>query len=322
MSEDLQPKQNDTDQENPGEIVPENEIPESIRKKLPEGAVVRRVKKVKPKQSETVRDIRREAQSRKELAQLQRARQGLQVDESVLADEPQEDLTPKTLGQKIANFWYHHKMWTGVFCLIAVLLAFGIKGWFFPTKYDVDIVLASEFPLDATTDFVEPFTHYTEDFDGNGKQTVKINDWQILRSGKYEASNNYLNIINQFRLALAMGDYDPQLYILDEVNYDYMTEEVGIVFRDLSDLDQSGRITGDRVALSETALAEAFPQYENLMKELYICIYDTEQMKTDADGNPEDKFLGKEKFVQHYEESLSYLTHLLNGEEITLPAEE
>lgn len=313
MSEELQ---NDKEL-NKGEILSEEEIPEEIKRNLPKGAVVRRVKK--KKESETIRDIRNDAASRRELAKLQSEKRVER--EGIISAKEVEESHPKTVGQKVSNFWYQKKMWAGVAVLVAVLLGMGIKGWFFPTKYDVDIVVGSEFPLEQK-DIVTPFTYYTEDYDGNEKQTVNLECWQMLRSGTYESSNNYENIINQFKLALAMGDYDPQLYILDEVNYQYMTEEVGIIFRELSDLDESGRISGDRVALSELAIAEEFPEYENLMQELYICIYDLEQMATDIDGKIEDKFLQDEKFMQHYDESLDYLTHLINGEKVTLFVDE
>lgn len=151
------------------ELLTGKDIPEEIRQKLPEGAVVRRVKRKKKSESETIREIRRETRNRSELAQLQRAKQGLAFQEEVLKDAPKEDFTPKTFRQKLANFWYHNKMWSGVFILIAVLLGMGIKGWFFPPKYDVDIVLASELPLESR-DLVQPMNLYTEDFDQNGRR--------------------------------------------------------------------------------------------------------------------------------------------------------
>ncbi len=313
MSEELQQKQE-------SEIIPENEIPESVRKNLPQGAVVRRVKRKKIKQSETIKDLRRETQNRKELAQLQRARQGMDVDESVLENQEEVIGAPKTVRGKLENFWYHKKLWVGVGAFLALLLAVGIHGWFFANQHDVHIVLASEYPLDdPNIHLEEPFTHYTEDYDKNHKQEVNIEIWQILRSGKYESSNRYANIINQFKMALAMGDYSPQLYILDQANYDYMTNEIDIEFRDLSDLDRSGKITGDRVAISDTVLAKDFPEYKQLMKELYLCIYDLEQMKTDSDGKPEDKFLQNKKYMKKYNESLAYLTNVINGDNITIP---
>ncbi len=310
MSEELK-------QQKEGEILSEDQIPEEVRRKMPEGAVVRRVKKKKV--SETVKGFRSDAANRRELARLQNEKRMEKV--SIISKEEIEAAQPKTVVQKASNFWYHKKLWIGVAAFVLVLFSMGAKQWFFPTKYDVDIVAATEFPLERK-DMETPFTFFTPDYDGNGKQTVALNCWQMLRSGKYEASNNYENILNQFRLALAMGDYDPQLYILDEENYKYMTEEVDIIFRDLSDLDPSGSIKGDRVALSELAIAKEFPQFEQLMSELYICIYDLEQMAIDIDGKIEKKFLQNEKFMQHYDESLDYLTHLIAGEKVELPAEE
>ncbi len=313
MSEELQ--SNQTAKE--GEILSEDQIPEEIKKNMPQGAVVRRVKK--KKESETVKNIRYNAANRRELAKLQSEK--LEERQSIISKEEIEAAQPKTVAQKASNFWYHKKLWIGVAAFVLVLFGMGAKQWFFPTKYDVDIVAATEFPIERK-DMETPFTYFTPDYDGNEKQTVQVQCWQMLRSGKYESSNNYENILNQFRLAIAMGDYDPQLYILDEANYQYMTEEVDIIFRDLSDLDPTGTIKGDRVKLSDLAIAAEFPEYQALMEELYICIYDLEQMSVDIDGKIETKFLQSEKFMQHYDESLDYLKHLIAGEKIELAVEE
>jgi hypothetical protein len=313
MAEDTQKK---SLEERETEIVPEEEIPEEIRKNLPPGATVRRVKKRKVKQSDTIQSLQQQAKERKDLVLIKQERQGIPIEEGILPEKGDEvELRPTTLRGKWENFWYHHKRAVIVWAFIVVLVVIGLVGWLYPKQYDVNIILATQYPLDdPDIDIQEPFAKYTEDFDGNGKLAVQVNVMEIVRDEELESSNHYANIINQLKLVFAMEDYSPALYILDDANYRYMTEEVDIQFRDLSDLDPTGKITGDRVALSDTPLADDFPQFTQLFQELYICIYDTEQMKTNADGEPEDKFLGDEEYVQMYENSLTYLTHLLNNE--------
>lgn len=304
------------------EVISTEEVPEALRKNIPQGATVRRIKKKKKPVSETARQIQQESKDRRDMVLLKQERQGMEIKEGILPEKSDDEVigAPTTMEGKVENFWYHNKIKVGVLSFVALLLIIGCIGWFFPKPCDVKIMLATEYPLDdPDIDIEPPFAKYTEDYDENGKLTVGIEVLQVVRTPGVVASNNYENIINQFKIALAMGDYEPALYILDEANYQYMANEIGVTFRDLSDLDASGNIKGDRVALSDTPLAEDFPDFEQLFKELYICIYDTEQMKTDSDGNPEDKFLGKEKYVKMYNESLEYLTHLLNGETFSIP---
>ena len=308
------------------EYLSPEEIPESIRKNLPEGAKVRRVKKKKTVQSETVREIQKEVKNRRDLVILQKAKQGMKVDDSTITKKVEEE-KPKTFRGKLENFWYHHKLWVFIGLFVAVLLGIGLKGWLFPAKYDVDIYLASEFPLDdPSIDISEPFDCYTLDLDGDGEQKVDLEVMQVMRSGKYEmagAYGNYVNIINQFRIALALGDYAPQIYVMDDANYRYMKDEIMVEFRDLSDLDPTGQIKGDRVALSELAIAEKYDNLDLTLSQLYVCIYDLEQMKTDAEkGTPVDKFVGNEKYMKQYNESLDYLSRLISGEEVVLAVKE
>lgn len=295
------------------EYLSEEEIPEEVRRNLPKGAAVRRVKRKATPKSETLRAIQQESRERKELAQLKKARQGIAPTPGVL-QEGKSDYTayqPVTVQQKAENFWYHKKWVVLVALFVVFLAAIGIVSKV-SSRYDAQIIMLTEYPLDDPSfDFSTPFSVYTEDYDGNGKQVVRVPVWYTCRS--YTPANAYENLLNNFKLWLSVSDYDPMVFIIDDANYAYMKDEIGMEFRDLSDLDESGRITGDRARLSELEIAAEFPEFSEAFEGMYLCIYDLDQMATNADGEPEDRFLEDEKYMEKYQRGLETVKNLING---------
>ncbi len=295
------------------EYLSEEEIPEEVKKNLPKGASVRRIRRKVTPESEMLKSIRQEAKERKELAQLKRARQGIAVTPGVL-QEGKADYSaykPVTVQQKAENFWYHKKWVVLVALFVAFLVVIGVVSKV-SSRYDSQIVMLTEYPIDDPSfDFETPFSAYTGDYDGNGKQVLRMPVWYICRS--YTPANAYENLLNNFRLWLSVSDYEPMVFIIDEANYKYLRDEVGMEFRDLSDLDESGRITGDRAKLSDLEIAADFPDFAEMFEGLYLCIYDLDQMATNSDGEPEDRFLENEKYMERYQRGLQTVQNLING---------
>lgn len=94
------------------------------------------------------------------------------------ADEKDEPIVPRTFGEKVSNFWYHHK-WAVVACICAVaVIAVCVLQMFSRPAYDCQVMLyVSSFVDKNTSDTLKAqLEKYCPDTNGDGEVNVLIID--------------------------------------------------------------------------------------------------------------------------------------------------
>ncbi|MBR7071243.1 MAG: hypothetical protein IKI29_03670 [Clostridia bacterium] len=154
--------------------------------------------------------------AREEFLALKKMQSGQQQPEP----KPSEiAITPKTPGEKAANFWFHYK-WVVIAGLItAVILAVLVAQCAGRVDYDLKVVLSCRTPLmDAETNKI---TAYLEPFctDTNGDGEVHL---QVVNCSYSETDGNtqYQYTMATRVQAILAADADALLFLTDQPAYD------------------------------------------------------------------------------------------------------
>ncbi len=166
------------------------------------------------------RDFLEEQRRRqRELVKAKLARQNPETAEPESAAAP----TAKTLGQKVKNFWFYHKIkvFTAVF-LVAVL-AVGIQQCARRESFDSEVVLYSYYSytssqLDALEAQLEL---YGQDLNGDGEVNIQIIDCSFGESEPYEQQNAK----NTKLTAVLASNDNALLFITDGESFDKLNTQ-------------------------------------------------------------------------------------------------
>jgi hypothetical protein len=212
-----------------------------------------------------------------------------------------EEIKPKTLKQKAANYWYHYK-WVTIGVLIAAAIgSFFLHDMLTREKYDFEMMVATAeyFDMDAVQSAFDKTSQYAVDTDGNGEQSISVLYVQIdHENAESQDPNYYMAQYVKFSAALSQGE--DAIFVLDQKTYDFLTEQdETLAFEDLTQYSDNAGIDGDRYYLKDDpALGSLCDQGDDL----FIVLRRLEDM-----SKPES-----EKTQKRYEDQVTYLTNLLN----------
>lgn len=90
--------------------------------------------------------------------------------------EAREMVKNMPIGERLAHFWYYHKVHIIVAIIVAVVIGTSVYQTLTREKYDLEISYYGTLPLGEaeTARLEEYFEEYIEDTDGNGEKNVKI----------------------------------------------------------------------------------------------------------------------------------------------------
>lgn len=144
-----------------------------------------------------------------------------------------EQTRPKTFRKKWENYWYHYKGVTIAGAAAVVLLAFFINDTLFAVKPDLTVYLGCEYNVSyEVTDILETrLAEYIEDYNGDGNTVVSV--VAVAMSTSENADPNTV-MAAQTKLIGAFSTYDTMLFLFDDTTANYLSEDDGAVFLDLS----------------------------------------------------------------------------------------
>ncbi len=261
---------------------------------------------------DTQRELDKWEQAKKDEVLMKKIKKG-QVDAEVLETE-EEDLTPKTFGQKLSNFWYHHKWGVLGGALAAFIVVFMIADLVTKEKSDITICIATVQNGSVLQEDLEAlFAPYTSDIDENGEQHAQVSALDMKTD---VSASDYSTLETQ--LTVTLTSQVPAIYLIDEYTYQRLTyyEPEGrdpyYVDRFL-DLEQyfpdNPYVVGDRYYLAGSPLEEKMG-WSEIPDDFALAI---KLPYTNA----------SKKETAEYEEALATLIRLINDEPLdTVEAQE
>lgn len=164
--------------------------------------------------------IEQQRKAREEFLKLKQMQSG----ELAPAPKPSEEaILPKTVGEKIANFWFHNKLFVIFGTIITVLMVVFVAQCAGRVDSDLDIVYFSYTPcFDAEImQMEEYFEQYIEDSNGDGEVKVNI----INCSFSNEAADlEYKNTMLQKMQSTLAANEKALLYITDGESMKYFDD--------------------------------------------------------------------------------------------------
>ena len=252
-------------------------------------------------------NLNRLQSQRRQEAALRRQRQYLQTlspedREKLYAKKHRthEEIKPKTLKEKLANYWYHYK-WATIAGVFAVALAaFFIYDMATKEKYDFEVLFATTayYNSEAVSETFEAADRYATDLDGDGTPNVSVlyvnMDAELADSGD---PNYYMAQFVKFSAALSGGE--DAVLVLDQANYDLlMGQDETLEFADLSQYSDNPAIEGDKYYIRDDPILGELDGGNDLFLVLRL---------------PEDmKDQSKEKNQELYQAQVDYLCGLMN----------
>ncbi len=206
---------------------------------------------------------------------------------------------------KWANYWYHYKLVTWLAVFAVFVAGWFVKDIFFGPKYDLVVDIASKYTFSAINENMgEDAAAYAEDYDGNGKRAVQVNEMQVNYDGTGET--NQSTMVGEQKILAILNAGEDLLFILDSQTYDQLigSNAGNTIFADLSALypDIRELVQGDKVLLQQTELGKKW-RMNAVDSELYLCVRKIE-------GNVKDN----EKTRAKYEDALNFVDHVVKGE--------
>ena len=157
--------------------------------------------------NETLEQQRR---ARREFLELKKMQQG-----EIAPEPPREEETPKTLKEKITNFWFHYKVHTFFVIFLCVILAIGITQCATKEKYDARVVFYTDrIYADEQLVFLKDYiTPCFSDIDGDGTVNIQLINCSYGTDGSFDM--NYANSVATKLQAIIASEGDVQLFIVD-----------------------------------------------------------------------------------------------------------
>lgn len=185
--------------------------------------------------------------------------------------EKTEIIKPKTFKEKWENYWYHNKIPTFIGAIAVIFVVTLLWNMLSKPSFDATFTIVTESAYDGSESFVEnKLLPFIDDVDGNGKKKILVESYYII-VGKSGAAAETVQM-NRAKLIAKLNKNDAFLYMVDGVTYQDM-KDLGVVFKDLTDISDSNRVDGDRYSLKDTNFAKAL-QLSDSSDEMYLCLID------------------------------------------------
>ncbi len=160
--------------------------------------------------------IEEQRKAREEFIKLKKMQQG---ELKPQAKPSEQAVAPKTLGEKINNFWYHYKIHTLLALFTTVVIAVSVTQCVNRPKYDLEIMyFAYKTAVDAQTDMIaDYFEKYTEDINGDGEVTVNVKNCSVTDSNKDATRFNMLTKVQ----AVLSSEEKIAVFVVDDKAIEY-----------------------------------------------------------------------------------------------------
>ncbi len=167
--------------------------------------------------------LRQREKAQKDLLELKKIQQG-QLDAEVLKKD--EKKIPMTLGEKVSNFFFHHKWKVVTAVCAAFILGVIIHSEVTKVRYDTILTLYSfEYYTEENVENIGKWmAKYYPDTNENGKTEISVQNCSYL----LDVSNQgYIKDMQKKIQSLFLND-DALMYILDEDSLYYLKNETAI----------------------------------------------------------------------------------------------
>ncbi|MEG0894879.1 MAG: hypothetical protein RSE93_04130 [Oscillospiraceae bacterium] len=210
-------------------------------------------------------------------------------------------IKPVTAKEKWDNFWFHYKLhfWGIVAGIITIALV--LYYIIFPVKFD------AKFSIISCINFLGTEEHFTKniaqilpDYDNDGKVELEVLSYQLPFRPEDPRPSEETIIANQNVIVTNIASRNHFLYLLTEDSYKYLTQTIGLEFRDLSDLSDSKNINGDKYNITGTKLETEFFDFGNVLDGFFFCIADYESYSNK-----------KEKEIKQFNQELDLLKEFI-----------
>lgn len=176
-------------------------------------------------------------------------------EQALYDSDPNRDFKPKTVRQKIANFWFHSKWFLIAGVAIVSIVVWIIVPFLFPQRYDTSFSIVSEDNFSSWQSFILPaLNSVLEDYDGNGKKELEYIAYEIPED--LESANPDTLMASLTRLSGKLSNGTDFLFMCDEVGYANL-KKFNCEFLDLSEITDSENVDGDKYRLKGTAFGDS-----------------------------------------------------------------
>jgi len=218
--------------------------------------------------------------------------------------EDDEKIVPKTFKEKWDNYWYHYKGVTlgGLFAAV-VAFAF-IWQMTHPTVYDCSFSVVTVFPFGSfQEELKEVLVSHMDDYTGDGEKNLELVVYSVVDPDDKEAVTDAQSVMaEQMKLMARLSTGEDYLFLVDELGYERVHDQMEMSFLDLSELYDSGHIEGDKYCLNGTKLLEEVG-LKDWEEPLYLCIVDLSLYWGDTPV--------KEDVQEKYDASCAFLESLM-----------
>lgn len=164
---------------------------------------------MKNNESETLSEQRK---ARKEFLELKKMQNG----EIAPPPKPsEEEVVPKTFGQKLLNFWFHYKTTFLLSVFLCIVMIISVSQCVSRPVYDLKVLLYTEnYYTDAQINvFKNYINQFCEDFNGDGKTVVQIINCSYTTKKAYDSE--YVSALAAKMQATIAEEGDVLLFIVD-----------------------------------------------------------------------------------------------------------
>ena len=143
--------------------------------------------------------------------------------EELLPPPPPEQ--PKTLQDKLKNFWYHYK-WPTIavagFVLVVIFLSVQLMS---RDKYDYTLIVVTEQPMQQTTleEIDRAFSAFGSDRDGNGEVAIRVQNLAMNEGQGQAELSAYLSSGEAVFFAMESSYYTRQIVPQENDDYHFFT---------------------------------------------------------------------------------------------------
>ncbi len=208
--------------------------------------------------------------AQRDLIELKKIQQG-QLDPDTLKKE--EKIIPMTFGEKVANFFFHHKWKVVTAVCAAIVLSIVIHSEVTKVRPDTTLTLyCFEYYSEENTAMISLWmSEHFPDINDNGKTEISVQNCSFT----LEAINKSYIDEMQRKLQSLLLEEDALLYIMDEASLDYIKNDTAISI-DLFPEDQIVELPDEFATLiqnNDTFVPE---------KTRYLCLRSVEDPTTEA----------------------------------------
>lgn len=156
--------------------------------------------------------IRQQRMAREEFLKLKRMQSG---EIEVPAPPSAESAAPKTLKEKLQNFWFYNRFAVFGVLFVAIVLTVGIVQCASRIDYDLNIVLYTASPVDddKTQKMSEYFRKFCDDVNGDGEVNINVLNCSYASEGTQQLNQ----AVDTKVQAILVSEPESMLFIVDEV---------------------------------------------------------------------------------------------------------